>query len=158
VASDNGSEISSLEAAGEGAASASLSASDRAHEAHERERAAVAASGLDPRRYKMGYLWKRAHGGAATAGAGWSRRFFVLHEKAARLYYFGRPEERLARGVVDLADCRVVDSEGKVGWARLLARRQRIHVARAACMRASRAAVEACALARGKPQGAHLRR
>jgi hypothetical protein len=113
VASDNGSEISSLEAAGEGAASASLSASDRAHEALERERAAVAASGLDPRRYKMGYLWKRAHGHGAAAGAGWSRRFFVLNEKAARLYYFGRPEERLARGVVDLADCRVVDSEGK---------------------------------------------
>jgi hypothetical protein len=107
------------------AASGGSSGGSGTDAAHDAERAAaIAASGLDPRLYRMGYLWKRAHGavvagaaGAATSASaashlGWSRRFFVLNERSAKLYYFGRPEERTARGVVDLADCRLVDSEG----------------------------------------------
>jgi hypothetical protein len=124
------SDISSVDAerylggGGGGFGSGSGGSSGGADAAHDAERAAaIAASGLDPRMYRMGYLWKRAHGAVAAAGAatsasagastlGWSRRFFVLNERSAKLYYFGRPEERTARGVVDLADCRLVDSEG----------------------------------------------
>ena len=65
-------------------------------------------SANDSRNFLMGYLEKRSDGGAH-----WDKRWFVLNEAKCRLSYYKNPEDRTARGVIDMQRTRPQDMLAK---------------------------------------------
>eukprot|EP00245_Coleochaete_scutata_P001746 TRINITY_DN121_c0_g2_i1.p1 TRINITY_DN121_c0_g2~~TRINITY_DN121_c0_g2_i1.p1 ORF type:complete len:663 (-),score=183.62 TRINITY_DN121_c0_g2_i1:1015-2724(-) len=56
-----------------------------------------------------GYLWKQSKKG--NKAEEWNRRWFVLNEKAGKLGYMKKPEDRAFRGTISLEDCLIEDIE-----------------------------------------------
>ncbi|GJP31193.1 hypothetical protein CLOM_g9880 [Closterium sp. NIES-68] len=61
-----------------------------------------ASQPLGPVKELAGFLWK------VSSKGGWSKRWFALSDKTARLYYVKKPDEKTPRGVIPLEDC-IVD-------------------------------------------------
>eukprot|EP00897_Mesotaenium_endlicherianum_P008361 jgi/Mesen1/7553/ME000392S06821 len=57
----------------------------------------------EPAKELAGFLWK------VSSKNGWSKRWFALSDKTARLYYVKKPDEKAPRGVIPLEDCVVED-------------------------------------------------
>ncbi|GJP35777.1 hypothetical protein CLOM_g20304 [Closterium sp. NIES-68] len=65
---------------------------------------AAASQPQEPPRELAGFLWK------VSSKGGWSKRWFALSDKTARLYYVKKPDEKTPRGVIPLEDCIVEDN------------------------------------------------
>lgn len=57
----------------------------------------------EPLKELAGFLWKVGSKG------GWTKRWFALSDKTARLYYVKKPDETKPRGVIPLDECNVED-------------------------------------------------
>ncbi|CAI7847072.1 unnamed protein product, partial [Closterium sp. NIES-53] len=55
-----------------------------------------ASQALGPVKELAGFLWK------VSSKGGWSKRWFALSDKTARLYYVKKPDEKTPRGVIPL--------------------------------------------------------